>query len=321
MDMMAQRVETTVRYDGPALADHEMDVEALAPALLSLASLIQLANAEINGADANRIRVVIDANTEQKCFQIKLKAILDAYEMAKGFFGSSEADSLKNLLEWLGLIGVTPLSLFGILKIIAKREAQKPPTTLTVGGDVYNIAGDAIFHGVSPEVIKLLQSPSVVDKAKGFLSPVERDGYESVAFIDANGTKAFEANKTETKAIMALPAPDGKDGSAVEDDDAVHNPIVAVVSVKTQRNEGKARWELKWAARAAWAVIEDLEWLEKFQSGQVPVTVPLWLKVDMEMTTSKTDPDAPATFRVIKVHGVVDKRPGDQGAFFNDEPS
>lgn len=46
---MSRHVKTTIRYDGPALSEHDMDVQDLAPALLALADIIQIANRKFNG--------------------------------------------------------------------------------------------------------------------------------------------------------------------------------------------------------------------------------------------------------------------------------
>ena len=61
MEAMGRHVRTTIRYDGPALANHEMDVQDLAPALLALADVVQFANQRFNGAAAN-IKVLVNAD-------------------------------------------------------------------------------------------------------------------------------------------------------------------------------------------------------------------------------------------------------------------
>lgn len=41
--------KSVIRYDGPALADHSMDVADLAPALMALSDLLKIANTYMNG--------------------------------------------------------------------------------------------------------------------------------------------------------------------------------------------------------------------------------------------------------------------------------
>jgi hypothetical protein len=45
---------TTIKYDGPALRDHAMDVAHLAPALLALSELVNDANRFANGDRGGR---------------------------------------------------------------------------------------------------------------------------------------------------------------------------------------------------------------------------------------------------------------------------
>ena len=69
--MATNDIETVIRYDGPALTEHEIDVQELAPALLALADMIQLANRKFNG-DATSMRVTVKADIEQRCFQLHI---------------------------------------------------------------------------------------------------------------------------------------------------------------------------------------------------------------------------------------------------------
>ena len=318
---MAQ-VETIIRYDGPALADHEMDVEELAPALLALASLIQLANHKFNGS-RSAVRVVVNADIEQKCFQIQIKLIQDILQHAKSFLDGDMA-TIKEICEWIGIVGTSSLTLF---KLLVKLAEKKQDTTV-FNADASNDA--TIFqiqnlhlHLPPGQVKQLLADEAIVGKAQEVLKPATKPGYETVGFHRADGTSVFSANKLEADAVLALPselgASEGNEETDLADED--HNEIHARVMVKTQRNEGKAQWELKWAARAEWASIDDSEWLGQFQTGQVPHTIPFYLDVQLDMVTSRSNPDAPARFHVLKVNGVVPTQNGTQGALFDGEAS
>ena len=77
---MSKHVTTTIRYDGPALAGHEMDVQDLAPALLALAEIAQIANRKFNG-DRASLKVLVNADVEQQCFMLDLSMIQSLIEL------------------------------------------------------------------------------------------------------------------------------------------------------------------------------------------------------------------------------------------------
>ena len=104
-----------------------------------------------------------------------------------------------------------------------------------------------------------------------------------------------------------------------DDDDVNRFRFPATVSVKTQRNQGKAQWEIKWASKAELASMDDLEWLDDFQNGRVPHRLPYWLEVTLEMVTSKIDPDAPPAFAIKKVHKLINSPEGEQGNWLDDD--
>src|SRR4051794_23532318 len=117
---MASRVRTTIRYDGPALADHEIDVNELAPALLALADIIQLANKRFNG-DAAAMRVLVKADVEQRCFQIDLHLLLSIADQAKALFTEDNLKTAKEIAKWLGLSGTGVGSLFRLIKFFGRK--------------------------------------------------------------------------------------------------------------------------------------------------------------------------------------------------------
>lgn len=76
---MSRRAKTIIRYDGPALSGHEMDVHKLAPALLAVGELCRVANQTFN-ADVATVKVLVKANVEQQCFQLQLELVQTLFE-------------------------------------------------------------------------------------------------------------------------------------------------------------------------------------------------------------------------------------------------
>ena len=60
---MTSKISTVVRYDGPALKEHSMDVADLAPALLGLSEIVKIANKKING-DRSAVKVLVKVDIE-----------------------------------------------------------------------------------------------------------------------------------------------------------------------------------------------------------------------------------------------------------------
>lgn len=312
-------IETIILYDGPALANHDMDVEKLAPALLALASLIQNANHKFNG-DTSAVRVTVNADLDQQCFQLKIKLVQDVLSAARSFLGGDVA-TLKEICEWIGIIGGGAFSLFRVIIALGKKQQDSTVLQAKGGDDSTVIQAGTIENlhvhlpgGTPKQVEALLKDPAIVSRAKEVLKPVAEPGYESVSFVDPKkGEKAFEAGKEEVRAALAYEPPE----SPPDPDDDEHNPVHVRVFVKTQRNEGRAQWELKWGGVAHWVSMDHAEWLDRFQAGHVPHTIPFYLDVLMDVITSKSNPDAPARYHVLKVIDVINSPTGTQEGLFD----
>ena len=98
------RATFQIAYDGPAMAEHSMDVQQLGPALLSVGDLCREANTVIYGPDAPDVNVYVRANFDEGCFDITFDLIQNIKEIAS-IIRTSEATDAKTLLEWIGLIG------------------------------------------------------------------------------------------------------------------------------------------------------------------------------------------------------------------------
>lgn len=203
-----ERTSVTVRYDGPALAGHRMDVADLAPALLGLSELCKLANERFNG-DSAAVKVLIGADQEQKCFQFSLEIVQTILQKAQVLIEHKEIKTAKEILEWLGLIGGPIVGAFGLFKLwkrLAGKEVVGEKLEVRDGRNVVQlqIKGDnntVIAYKESYDLLKLEEGR---ENARRVLAPVTQPGYEEVEF-EADGVVQDRIGSEEAKTILDAP--------------------------------------------------------------------------------------------------------------------
>lgn len=320
---MAGEIETIIRYDGPVLADHDMDVEELAPALLALASLIQTANHKFNGERAS-VRVVVNADVEQQCFQIKIKLIQDLLQMAKGFLDGDMA-TIKEICEWIGITagGTTgTLTLFKLILSLGKKQQDATIFRSKTGDDSTIVQIQHLTlnlpEGTPKQIAEMIRDPIIVQKAKEVLKPASQPGYESISFIEpVHGTKVFEARKEEVTAALAFepPVPEGEEEEGGE-------PTFATgpAWVDTSHFRGNAKWVLMWNGARIDAKMPE-EFVRQFQENEILVVPNTKLSVRMRITPKVDEhgsPIGPTSFVVEEVLGMeLPPKPAVQQGLFN----
>lgn len=316
---MPRHVKTTIRYDGPALAGHEMDVQDLAPALLALAEIVQIANRKFNDERAN-IRVLVNADVEQKCFMLDVSLVQSLMDQAATFLGQKDVATAKEIGEWIGLIGGPAIGLFGLYRRLygTPKAAGGAGTTFqtTASGNttIINVNGDGNIIQVPSQTAELARDPEVMKQVKAVLAPLQRDGYEDFSIVENDETVA-RINREEALNIRAAVPYE----EPVIDEDTVRTLIPGRVGIRTARLEGAAQWELKWAGKPVWAKIDDREWMDAYHRGAIALPPGTWMDVTMEMATSRSNPDSAPTYKVVKVHGTHTPQPATQTSFLSGE--
>jgi hypothetical protein len=129
-----------VAYDGPT-DTHSMDVEELAPALVSFGRLIREANAQLNG-DKATVKVLVTSDFEHKCFNIHFELIQNILHHVATFLQSEEVKTARQILIDLGIITGGPgLGLLGYLrwkkdrKVSQVRDADSKGVVIVQMGD------------------------------------------------------------------------------------------------------------------------------------------------------------------------------------------
>ena len=312
-DEMTRHVRTTIRFDGPALAGHDMDVQDLAPALLALADVIQIANRTFNGSQTS-IRVLVNADVAQRCFMIDLSLVQSFLDQAKGFLGSDNVKTAYDIAQWVGLLGSGSIGLFQLLKFLRGAKETGNPLHIEADG-----TGNVIVTGsgntvvIPQQVYQLAQEAKAVEKAKAVLRPLETEGYETLSFLEGdNGV--FEVNSEEAQGIAELAS---QPLSELPSESV--SQIRGQVRIKSAQHEGNAQWGFLWNGRTISAEMVDaaVEWVRDFQTNRVDAPPNSILDVSM-LETAQLDAQGlilgKASYSVTAIHNVT--RPSNQIIMF-----
>lgn len=300
------RSTVLLRYDGPALAGHKMDVRDLAPALLAFGNLCREANRVINGSRAS-VRVLVNADINANCVTVSFDVVWSLYEQAKALLSDEDVASAKNILEWIGLIG-TPASAVGLTLfrfLRAKGEAQSAQEARIVDADSsgsiqINITGDGNTVLLSPEVAKLASDARVVEAAKGVIRPVAmRPGIDTATFQVSDGLPEI-VDKHYAASVLRV---------AVEEEDEESQVIIGHIKTHSPVFEASSgRWRFEYNGQ-----VENIDISETsiaadiMQRGKI-IIGDTW-KVKMRVIERKTKTGFKNDFKVTEV---LDFFPGNE---------
>ncbi len=208
-----------IRYDGPALAGHSIDVDDLAPALLAIGELCKLANKKFNG-DRAAVKVLVNADLDQSCFELNLELVQSLFDHARLIIGKDDVATAKEILEWLGIISASAGSVYGLyelLKVLKNRQIESTKLTVQNGTNVtqVHIKGDNNVINVHPQTGELFKDPAAISNVQKTLKPLAKDGYESLWFETEGGDKEG-ISKNEAKLILNYHIPDDEEETPQE---------------------------------------------------------------------------------------------------------
>lgn len=315
---MSRHLRTTIRYDGPALSQGEMDVQDLAPALLAIAEIAKIANQKFNG-DRASIKVLVNADVEHKCFQLDLSLVQSWIDQARALIGEDNLTTLQQLGEILGYASGAVAGVFGIYSWAFKKGEKQPSITvlnyIDARGAVLLQASDGRTLEADAKAWELAKEAKILPHMKTVVAPLARNGYTDFEVVEG-GRAVVRIDETAARAIREAPAPVG----AAEDEQPYVSPVEGQVEIHTAQFKGTAQWGLWWTGRVRMMKIEDDDWLQRYQANKVPDAVPgAWLDVSMEITQPR-DRKLPASFVVKKVKRVLPPETS-QGSMFDDNAS
>ena len=300
-----RRVHTTIKYDGPALDGKSMDVAHLAPSLLALSELVKEANRYANG-DRAAARVFVNADIEQKCFELDVSLVLTIWEQAKQLLADEDLRSAKEIFEWLGILGVPAIGI-GLFQLIKKLKGRKIASVVVLrvkdGENIIEIKaeGDESPVQVSQTVYELYANVSTRQKAVAVLAPLREEGYETLEFYENDGV-FVHFDKED------VPSSDGGDLPEVVPQNVHKSTIKVGVKIRRAVYEGRAKWTVMYKKAVDVSFENEAQsWLERFQKGEEYAPPGSYLDVDLEetyVTNDQGEIQGDAVYKIVAVHGV-----------------
>lgn len=256
---MANHERFHVVYDGPALAEHRMDVRDLAPALVAFADLFTAANKEING-DAADVRVQVNASFKAGSFGIDLVATQHLLSQIRDIFSGTNASAVANAGGILGLIGMAGSSGYGLIQLLLKLGGRKP-VRIEQKGDIASVwITQTETVDVERDVIRLYRNSVVRVSLEKVVSPLERDGIDDFGVV-MKGEKVLDIHTDDLPSFSAAVT----DAEAEIVSDTTTRKMLQIESLtfkdgnKWRVNDGNATYH---------AAIDDKEFLAKVNAGE-----------------------------------------------------
>jgi len=259
-----------------------MDVQDLAPALLALADLVQIANKKFNG-DRAEIRVLVNADVEQRCFMVDLSLSMSLLDQAKTFFDSDRIKTAKEIAEWIGIVkggaGGAVGGLFALLAFL-KGKKKESPLQITQTGSQVTIVGDGNTIVIASETYELAQDRVVVDRVRSIMQPLTKPGYDDLSFLEGKD-EVVRVSSEQAENIFSSASEE-----LIPFQTESTSQIRGLVRIKSPQYEGGAKWSLLWNGRAVDAEMAEnaAAWVAAFQQNRVNAPPNTVLEVSMTET-------------------------------------
>lgn len=291
------------RFNGPAVDDKLIDVNDLAPSLLALGDLCKEANHHLNhGKVLANVRVRVDS--EQNCFELDVELALTAYDAVKEFVFAEKTQVAKEVLEWLGLLGVSS-GFIWFIKKIGFRTVSNVTFGLngTVNLELTDEKGKTQIIETSKTVYELYEETECVKHVQKLIRPLENEGFSSLEF-------EYKSAKNITKTVITK-----EDAKIINS----HKKIEEIVEDEPQTftaylrlhspvfEEDSSKWQFKLNGKIEWIDISETNLArEIMKQGYVSINDTFKVKMEMTQGFSKSGRES----YKYKILDIIEHRPG-----------
>ena len=288
---MSTSVHFSIKYDGPALVGHQMDVRELAPALIALSELLEQAN-KAAFPNAAEVRVNIQGNFKGGSFGVDLVAMQSVAQQLVSMFSGPEATAAANLFAILGGIGL--LGSGGLIGVIKWLRGRKP-TAIKFEGDktVFELREAETVETFEVDLVagKLYQSRIVRQSLAKVIKPLEREGVDVFACARDGVTQTVVTKQDVNAFVMSASAADIVS-------DTLSEGVLLQIESAVFKDDNK--WRFSDGSTPFFAEIADQRFLARINSGDERFGKGDVLIVDLRRIQSISDSG-------LKLEYVIDK--------------
>ena len=246
-------------YDGPALQEHQMDVRALAPALLSVGNLVERANEIFNG-DRAKVSVNVNASFKTGCFGIDLETAQSLWGKVHDLVTSQPVVTVMALCGLIGIAKNTTLGVIGVIRWIGGRAITRVQPLSD--GTVKLYINDEMLV-VEERVLQLVQDYKIRKAIEGMIEePLTHEGIDSVSVMPKRGDAPIMHVERDEAAYFHAPSPEDEVLDRQE-----YETNLQVTNVAFQETN-KWRFTEGGGGNTFYAEVRDIPFLERVQLNQ-----------------------------------------------------
>lgn len=260
-EAMSASVHFSIKYDGPALAAHQMDVRELAPALIALSNLLEEAN-KAAYPDSNEVRVQVKGNFKGGSFGVDFIALQTITQQIVSMLTGPEATAVANLagiLAGLGLVGSG--GTYGLIGLIKWLKGRKPTAIIKSGNaEIFEIRTSESVETFEVDLItgRLYRSRIVKQSLARVLKPLEQEGITTFA----SGLDGITQNVVSSEDLPSFI-------EAAQEADVVSDLTSdrVLLQIESAVFKDGNKWRLSDGSNAFFATIADDDFLARVESG------------------------------------------------------
>lgn len=285
---MSKVASFRIKYDGPALQEHSIDINDLAPALMALNDFMGEANKIVNG-DRAGISLKVKA-LEGGSFNIDISAAQSVWDHAQDLITGKSVTTVATILAIIGFSGKD-----GVIQVCKFLKGKRPTTIKEVNPSavvITNYANNSIT--INKIELNIYNSPIARKAIYQIVKPLEKEGIDSVGFLEGH----------ELKSVIRKEEAPYFNPSAIEQEiqESIKEVYVNIEHAWLSGNE-KGKWKFKEGSEgASWnAQISDQDFLLELLKGGVSLSGADRLKVRVKQTQYQTGSGIKSEYEIIKV--------------------